>query len=132
MLKRLKVWGESWGQNIFVANWDIGHPNYMKLRKILQPVDLPMILFTDTDEITEESFKLLIDDPALMKQNDRLCELLPKIANLIMNGDHAKAIKEATVKKRKSELRDIIHRVTGANFKVTVSGFGASLSIENK
>ena len=60
MMKRLKIWGESMGENVFVADWAIGHPNYRDLRDILRPRSL---------------FILSVDDPDLMTKNDQYANL---------------------------------------------------------
>ena len=132
MIKRLKVWGESMGTNVFVADWDIGHPNYMDLREFIRPSRLPMIFFTDSSKIDSNTFILAVDDPKLMKNNDQLCELLPQLANLIMNKDYAKATKAARETQQKNKFQDIVRRVTGSKFNVALSGFGVTLSIGNK
>ena len=88
-----------------------------------------MIFFTDSNKIDRNSFILSVDDPDLMKKNDQLCELIPQIANLIMNGDYAKAVKETLKKQRKSELQEFVRRVTGAKVNVSLSGFGVTLGI---
>jgi hypothetical protein len=131
MIQRLKVWGTNMGQNVFVADWDIGDPSYRDLIRILGPRNTPMIIFTDKSEIDQNSFILAIDDPKLMKDNDQLCDLLPKLANLIMDGCNQEAVKDAIQKKDKKKLNDVLKAIAKANFSITAFGVTVSFGKSN-
>jgi hypothetical protein len=133
LVERLKIWGTNMGKNLFVGHWDIGAPEFIDLLKKLGLKNRPFLFLTNTNEITDNSYVLSIDDPAIISDIKQLTSLLPHLLDLILIGENAKAAEEALKKKRRKGIRDLLRKVGfGKKFKITVSGFGFSVSMETE
>ena len=58
ILASLKQWGIDMGDNLLVADWDIGHKPYRDLAKIANIRRFPAVVITDDHKTKEKSFKI--------------------------------------------------------------------------
>ncbi len=130
ILDKLQVWGSTMGKNLFVAPWNIGDPTYGEITKKINFMHKPALILTDTNEINEKSFILILDDPPLVTDVARLTKLLPMLLDFIIRGDHKKVVKEAIEAKQIARIGTILKPIKSAigKTKITFSWNGATIS----
>jgi hypothetical protein len=72
VLAKLKSWGKTMGNNLLVANWDIGDESYLGLAFKLGIKTLPSIVLTDSHDPSKNDFRIVIDDPSVVRDVDML------------------------------------------------------------
>jgi hypothetical protein len=85
VLTNLKEWGTAMGRNLLVAAWDIGDSSYARKLEIKQ---LPSIVLTDFYDPDKNTFLVVIDEPSVVNDLDKLVEILPNLVNHILAGQY--------------------------------------------
>jgi hypothetical protein len=132
IMDKLKKWGKNTKKNLCVTTWDIGDPSYIQLTKTLGNYNKPAIILTCNPQIMDKSYFLVLDDPDLMKNTEKLTEELPKLFDLLLKGENIEAARQALESHSKSGLQKLLKKVGYLKkLKITVSGFGFTVTINS-
>jgi hypothetical protein len=126
VLARLKAWGKTMGNNLLVADWDIGDESYRELASRLGIKNLPSIVLTDSHDPRRNDFQIVIDDSSVVRDVDMLIEILPNLVNHILTGqsnDVKEALKDAIKKRQGSKIRSLLKPISTGLSKVKTVKF---------
>jgi hypothetical protein len=126
VLARLKAWGKTMGNNLLVADWDIGDESYRELASRLGIKNLPSIVLTDSHDPRGNDFQIVIDDSSVVRDVDTLIEILPNLVNHILTGqsnDVKEALKDAIKKRQGSKIRSLLKPISTGLSKVKTVKF---------
>jgi hypothetical protein len=121
ILSKLQAWGDSMGQNLFVAPWNIGDPSYQDLTKNIKFNNRPAIIMMDRNEIQKDSVVLIVDDPILATNASRLTKLLPILLDLILRGENKDAIKKAMQVKQIALIQSLLDPIKAIAGKINIT-----------
>jgi len=131
LIRNLRVWGRNMGTNLLACYWDIGAPEFRDLMKTVGWKKRPFLFFTNKSEITDSSYILSIDDQELIRDIGELTKLLPQLLDLILIENNVQAAEKALKEKREKGLKNLLRKTRfGKKFKLTISGFGFSASLD--
>lgn len=140
IFSRLLKWGDKMGKNLLVVTWDIGHPSYVDLIKNVNKskkgiaVKRPAIVLMDRPDFDKDSLLIVIDDQKIMRNVEKLNEILPLLLDLILIGDKRNAIKSYLREQSPSKVNSMIDSMKSiaGNIKITFSFNGISISSGKK
>ena len=137
LLASLIQWGTMMGDNLLVADWDIGDRSYLDIISIADIRRFPSVLITDDNQPTEHSFKIIIDEPSVVNNIDILKDYLQRIVNDIFKGDNKEAIKDALKAKQDARIKSVFSPMKSfynrlSTIKFSGYGFGAELGLKEE
>lgn len=133
ILASLKQWGIDMGNNLLVADWDIGHKPYRDLAKIANIRRFPAVVITDDHKIKEESFKIVMEGSSVVNNFDILTDYLKRIVNDIFKGDRKEAIKDAVKAGQAVRINSIINPLKSFYNRlevIRIMGYGLETEVE--
>jgi hypothetical protein len=132
VIQKLQLWGENMGKNLYVARWNIGDPSYVELMKKVGFKSRPALILTDTHDPVKESFMLVIDDPAIVRDAGKLTQILPRMLDFVLVGETKSATKTYIDQKNAAKLKALLGSLGSVVGSLKVKFSWNGVSVESK
>jgi hypothetical protein len=124
ILDALKLWGTSMGKNLYVASWNIQDKSYVDVSKEIGLTKTPAIVLTDSPPHPgwRESLMLVLDDPNLVNDLDKLRPLLTMILQNVLRGGGAESLKQLMKSQDENKIKQyLVKTLHGLSFSATIN-----------
>jgi hypothetical protein len=132
LLKKLEILGKNMTDTLYVGKWNIGDVSFINLLNRINVQNRPAIILTDCPKPDNNSFMIILDEQNLIKNTEKVTQIIPPLLDFIYRKNYKDAVKEATRASDFSKLSGYfnpIKKIT-ENFKVSFSWLG--VKIESK